>query len=146
MNIPQSKLNNDQLSMTTNAFPTYMILPSSVSSLNDYLISIPNSLSSLSSTILNKTDISIINNVNNDDLLMDTSFLSTVPEEDLDIGDITSSNKTTPQQSPCKKVYSMKQINNSLLESIQNNNNSNSEDLHDIVHHSSPKSLSPVTM
>ncbi|CAH8622355.1 unnamed protein product [Schistosoma bovis] len=147
VNIPQSKLNNDQLSLTTNAFPTYMILPSSVSSLNDYLISIPNSLSSLSSTILNKTDISIINNVNNDDLLMDTSFLSTVPEEDLDIGDITSSNKTTPQQSPCKKVYSMKQINNNLLESIQNNNNnSNSEDLHDIVHHSSPKSLSPVTI
>ncbi|VDP68497.1 unnamed protein product [Schistosoma mattheei] len=143
--MPQSKLNNDQLSMTTNAFPTYMILPSSVSSLNDYLISIPNSLSSLSSSALNKTDISIINNVNNDDLLMDTSFLSTVPEEDLDIGDITSSNKTTPQQSPCKKVYSMKQINNNLLESIQNNN-SNSEDLHDIVHHSSPKSLSPVTI
>ncbi|VDO26051.1 unnamed protein product [Schistosoma margrebowiei] len=151
VNMPQSKLNNDQLSLTTNAFPTYMILPSSISSLNDYLISIPNSLSSSSSTILNKTDISIITNVNNDDLLMDTSFLSTVPEEDLDIGDLTSSNKTTPQQSPCKKVYSMKQINNNnLLESIQNNNNnnnnSNSEHLHDIVYHSSPKSLSPITI
>uniref|UniRef100_A0A5K4F7K8 Par3_HAL_N_term domain-containing protein n=1 Tax=Schistosoma mansoni TaxID=6183 RepID=A0A5K4F7K8_SCHMA len=150
VNIPQSKLNNDQISpnnnnsltLTTNALPTYMILPSSVSSLNDYLLPIPNSLPT---SILNKTDISIITNINNDDLLMDTSFLSTVPEEDYDIGDITSSNKTTPQQSPCKRVYLMKPLNNNLLESNQNNQN-NTEGIHDIVHHSSPKSLSPVTI
>ncbi|XP_018653521.1 putative sap-97 [Schistosoma mansoni] len=150
VNIPQSKLNNDQISpnnnnsltLTTNVLPTYMILPSSVSSLNDYLLPIPNSLPT---SILNKTDISIITNINNDDLLMDTSFLSTVPEEDYDIGDITSSNKTTPQQSPCKRVYLMKPLNNNLLESNQNNQN-NTEGIHDIVHHSSPKSLSPVTI
>ncbi|CAI2732846.1 unnamed protein product [Schistosoma spindalis] len=168
VNIPQSKYNNDQissninqLSLTTNSFPTCMLLPSSISSLNDYLLSIPHSSSSsssssssllLSSTMLNKTDISIITNINNNDLLMDTSFLSTVPEEDIDIGDLTSSNKTTPQQSPCKKVYFMKQINHNLLESIQNHNHnhyhnhSTFNDIHDIIDYSSSKSLSPVTI
>ncbi|CAH8553432.1 unnamed protein product [Schistosoma turkestanicum] len=156
VNMPQSKFNNDQispdtannykyqLSLTTNVFPTYMISPSTMSSLNEYLLPIPNSLSS----ILNTTDISIITNVNNNnnnDLLMDTSFLSTVPEEDFDPGDLLSSNKTTPKQSPCKKIYFMKTINNNSLK-LNQSDNSNPGDNHNVDQYSSSESLSPSTV
>ncbi|KAK4467705.1 hypothetical protein MN116_008477, partial [Schistosoma mekongi] len=121
--------NNNNNNNNSNNTP-HTHIPTSILSLNDYLLS-----NSLLST-LNTTDINIITNVNNDDLLMDTSFLSTVPEEE-DFSEITSSSRTTPKQSPCKQIYLMKHENKNFMKLNQHNN-----DIHDVGLYSSPESSS----
>ncbi|CAH8599210.1 unnamed protein product [Heterobilharzia americana] len=134
-NIHHYHTTNTPLAFTTHTLSTHILPSSLLSSLDDYLLS--NSLSSS----LNTTDISIISNMNNNSLLMDTSFLSTVPEEDADMSELTSSNKTTPKQSPCKQVQLMKQL-------IHNNDAySKSDYINDNEGiHSSPESSSPITV
>nr|CAH8866308.1 unnamed protein product [Trichobilharzia regenti] len=140
------RCHDNLLSDTPLAFTSQTPQPSadipSSSTLNEYQLS-----GILSSTLdPSLDDMSIINNNNNtNSLLMDTSFLSTVPEEDTEL---TSSSKTTPKQSPCKQIYVLKRIEqgDDPDDNDGGHGHGDSGGRGGVVVHSSSESSSPITV